>query len=216
MGTAKLPPKLTAWLEDPHNMRILESMLGGAYAKLAPLYLRSLKRDEVELLQATNMPIMMYLFGESKKCLLTISEARVATLQEVKDLIQWCRHHRDTANDTPEKEDALEAALWSACCEPFPARQRQEWEAGLPKKLSEIGEGVTGEPSQVDTGGAGVLSPGFVAVSSTSRVEHGEQTGPVDTELPDCPSAEPLGVSGERGDGGSHATNSDDSGERTW
>ena len=80
---------------------------------------------------------MMYLYGDTKRCLETITEAAVASLTEVKEILAWCRLNRDQANDTAEKEDALERALWRSCRDPVDDDKTTAWLATLPKSLSD-------------------------------------------------------------------------------
>ena len=171
MDTAKLPPKLEEFLEDERSMQMVTMLYGGAYAKLAPLYARSLKRDEAEALQECDTPLVAWFYSEPKRFLRTIAEAKVASLKEVKEILEWCRRHRDKANDTPEKEDELESALWRSCREKIDEHETQEWLSTLPKRLGECVDAAGGLPSEA-AGGAGTHSTDKVAGSTASRVEH--------------------------------------------
>ena len=171
MDTAKLPPKLEEFLQDEHSLQMVTMLYDGAYAKLAPLYARSLKRDEAEALQECDTPLVAWFYSEPTRFLRTIAEAKVASLQEVKEILEWCRRHRDMANDTPEKEDELESALWRSCREKIDELETQEWLGTLPKRLGECVDAAGGLPSEA-AGGAGTHSTDKVAGSTASRVEH--------------------------------------------
>ena len=103
MDTAKLPPKLEEFLHYERSLQMVTMLYGGAYAKLAPLYARSLKRDEAEALQESVTSVVAWFYSEPKRFLHTIAEAKVASLKEVKEIMEWCRRHRDQANDTPRR-----------------------------------------------------------------------------------------------------------------
>ena len=171
MDTAKLPPKLEEFLQDERSLQMVTMLYGGAYAKLAPLYARSLKRDEAEALQESVTPVVAWFYSEPKRFLRTIADAKVASLEEVKEILEWCRRHRDQANDTPEKEDELESALWRSCREKIDEHETQEWVGALPKRLGECVDAAGGLPSEA-AGGAGTHSTDKVAGSTASRVEH--------------------------------------------
>ena len=171
MDTAKLPPKLEEFLQDERSLQMVTMLYGGAYAKLAPLYARSLKRDEAEALQESVTPVVAWFYSEPKRFLRTIADAKVASLEEVKEILEWCRRHRDHANDTPEKEDELESALWRSCREKIDEHEMQEWLGALPKRLGEGVDAAGGLPSEA-AGGAGTHSTDKVAGSTASRVEH--------------------------------------------
>ena len=171
MDTAKLPPKLEEFLQDERSLQMVTMLYGGAYAKLAPLYARSLKRDEAEALQESVTPVVAWFYSEPKRFLRTIADAKVASLEEVKEILEWCRRHRDQANDTPEKEDELESALWRSCREKIDEHETQEWVGALPKRLGECMDAAGGLPSEA-AGGAGTHSTDKVAGSTASRVEH--------------------------------------------
>lgn len=171
MDTARLPPKLEEFLHDERSLQIVTMYYGGAYAKLAPLYARSLKRDEAEALQESDTPVVAWLFTEPKRFLRTIAEAGVASLKEVKEILEWCRRNRDKANDTPEKEDELESALWRSCRDKVDGHEKEEWLRTLPKRLGESVEADGAGP--IEAGGdAATHSPDKVAGPTTSRVEH--------------------------------------------
>ena len=164
MDTAELPPKLTEWLQDEASMQLLTHLYGGAYAKLAPLYARSLKRAEVEALQDTDTAVMLYMYSDPKRCLRTIAESNVASIAKVKNILEWCRRHRDKANDTAAKEDELERSLWRSCRDAFSEAEINAWLETLPKRLADTVP--EGEGPAADT-----HSAGKVAGSSASCVE---------------------------------------------